>query len=455
MPKDMEQQQPQQHIAVVVLGDVGRSPRMQYHAVSLADRARTRRVTLIGYAGERCVPAVETHPKIAQQLMQPVEARWLRRAVPFPVYAALKVLLLFWRLALELAWRTPGPLDAVLVQTPPALPTLIVAWLVCRARGAELVVDWHNLGYTVLAFALGKPNDSRHPAVRAPRAAETWLARRADAHFCVTHAMAAFLRAEMAIGARVTPLHDRPPRFFTRTGVEAQHDLFVRLSDELAWPFALPDAPRDALSATALTVRRQRGGRTVVEPREGRPALVVSSTSWSADEDFSVLLDALVAYDSIVDAPALLCVVTGKGPQKAMYLERIRALTFARVAIRTVWLEPGDYPVLLGCADLGVCLHTSPSGLDLPMKVLDMFGCGVPVCALGFGCIGELVRDRENGRTFASAAELADQLVALLSGFPRAAELASLRRGVGEMARWEENWTALAAPVFDALGRRS
>ena len=64
-------------------------------------------------------------------------------------------------------------------------------------------------------------------------------------------------------------------------------------------------------------------------------------------------------------------------------------------------------------------------------------------------------RDRENGRTFASAAELADQLVALLSGFPRAAELASLRRGVGEMARWEENWTALAAPVFDALGRRS
>ena len=114
---------------------------MQYHAVSLADRARTRRVTLIGYAGERCVPAVETHPKIAQQLMQPVEARWLRRAVPFPVYAALKVLLLFWRLALELAWRTPGPLDAVLVQTPPALPTLIVAWLVC-ATAARVQHAW-------------------------------------------------------------------------------------------------------------------------------------------------------------------------------------------------------------------------------------------------------------------------------------------------------------------------
>lgn len=67
--------------------------------------------------------------------------------------------------------------------------------------------------------------------------------------------------------------------------------------------------------------------------------------------------------------PALLLLVTGRGPQKAHFQAAMQKLELRRVAFRTLWLEPGDYPLLLGTCDVGVSLHTSSSGLDLPMKV--------------------------------------------------------------------------------------
>ena len=47
----------------------------------------------------------------------------------------------------------------------------------------------------------------------------------------------------------------------------------------------------------------------------------------------------------------------------------MRSLDVRRVAFRLLWLEAADYPLLLGSCDLGVCLHMSSSGVDLPMKV--------------------------------------------------------------------------------------
>ena len=64
-----------------------------------------------------------------------------------------------------------------------------------------------------------------------------------------------------------------------------------------------------------------------------------------------------------------LLLVTGKGPQRAAYQRLMQQQDLRRVAFRTLWLEPEDYPRLLGACDMGVCLHTSSSGLDLPMKV--------------------------------------------------------------------------------------
>jgi len=200
----------------------------------------------------------------------------------------------------------------------------------------------------------------------------------------------------------------------------------------------------------------------------GRPALVISSTSWTDDEDFGILIEALRTFEQKARAnsqlPKLLMLVTGKGPLRQMYMERVirleREEKWQSVRCRSLWLEAADYPLLLGSADFGVSLHSSSSGLDLPMKVVDMFGCGLPVCALNFACLGELIKDGENGLIFSNASELSQQFERLLSGFPNCPDLTEMRshlephRPVGvngessTWCSWEENWDAVVRPLI-------
>ena len=108
-----------------------------------------------------------------------------------------------------------------------------------------------------------------------------------------------------------------------------------------------------------------------------------SSTSYTPDEDFNVIVDALYLLDQYLweerkekeSGPGVYLIVTGKGPLKQTFQNIFDECndTFKYVTIETMWLEVEDYPKLVGSADLGVWLHYSSSGLDLPMKVVDMF----------------------------------------------------------------------------------
>jgi beta-1,4-mannosyltransferase len=470
------------HVWVVVLGDLGRSPRMQFHALSLLAAARAR-VTLLGYAGAELLPALAPHAAAGALAVRhlPPPPAWLAR-LPRPAALALKAALQLLALLWAMLVAMPRP-DAILLQLPPALPTMAACWAAARLRRARLVFDWHNFAYTLMALGEGgganagagasgggrrgapsPPPPRRSALVLAAERYERAWAPRADAALCVTAAMA----VELAAGWRVraTPFHDRPPASARRATLAEAHALFGRLQEA----FLEPMHPRDwaAAAAAALpagaTLATAAGAARGAAPRArpGRPAVVVSSTSWTPDEDFAPLLDAARRYDAAARGPAgaalpdLLILVTGRGPLRAACEAAMRALDLRRVALRTLWLAPGDYPTLLGAADLGVCLHASSSGLDLPMKVVDMFGAGLPVVAVGYPVLAELLRDGENGVTFAGGVELAAQLQRLLGGFPwggesggEEVELTRLARGAAATfeERWDAAWRRIAMPV--------
>lgn len=92
-----------------------------------------------------------------------------------------------------------------------------------------------------------------------------------------------------------------------------------------------------------------------MKKRKDAPLLLVSSTSWTPDEDFSILLNAVIHYEELVsqsgnsdDFPQILIFITGKGPLKSYYEEKIIAHNFKKTRIVTVWLSAENYPILLG-----------------------------------------------------------------------------------------------------------
>ena len=120
-----------------------------------------------------------------------------------------------------------------------------------------------------------------------------------------------------------------------------------------------------------------------------------------------------------------------------------------KVRIYTDWLSFEDYASLLGSADLGISLHTSSSGVDLPMKVVDMFGAGLPVLGWNaFAAWPELVTEMVDGKGFGSSDELTSALVEVFE--PGNEVLGRLKKGALEQCRrrWDDEWEPIAGKLF-------
>ncbi|KAJ8099941.1 hypothetical protein POJ06DRAFT_254960 [Lipomyces tetrasporus] len=412
---------PRKRAIALVLGDIGRSPRMQYHVLSLVETGFL--VDFVGYTDTAPLQSITENPDIKVHGIKPAEDLPLPKGLPFIVLAAIKVVYLTKQLFQIL--RSLKNAEYLLVQNPPSLPTMLVCYVFVTfiSRRTRYIIDWHNFGYTVLALKLGS---DRNILVRISKWYEHWFCRYAFAHFCVTKAMAEVLVRDFKVNAfRIVPLPDRP-------AVQ-----FQPLSD---------DKRADLLATSPIF----SGFSSATDK------LVVTSTSYTPDEDLTVLLDALSQYDSSSTPerplPKILTVVTGKGPLQEQFLKDISHRSWNNAQVRTVWLSAEEYPVVIGAADIGVSLHLSTSGWDLPMKVVDMFGCGVPVLAREFPALSELVVSNRNGLVFKTADDLAKQLIDV---FTRPELLRSIKRGalVECGNRWSETWRITAGPVFHIPNR--
>lgn len=382
---------------VVVLGDLGRSPRMQNHAVCLSKLPNSR-VHLVGYNESPLFAELQNNDKI---VIHPIKPFWNLPRYLFPVYAPLKILWLLFQLML-LIFTLPS-FELVLAQNPPTIPTLPFCWLLRLIKGKRFVIDWHNLGWSIL-----KCNKSK--GWRVLKFLEYITGRWSDGNITVTNALQAHLRENRIESAVV---YDKPSDLFKPTrGSRSKFAKKLEIEESSIW--------------------------------------IMSSTSWTPDEEVEMILRASDILDKELSAAkkTITFIISGKGPNKRAFESEVKGRNYINIDFRFPFLPYEEYAELLGSCDAGVSLHYSSSGFDLPMKGLDMIGAGLPLLSVRYSCIDELVKEGENGLLFKDAEELANVIRACF--IEKSLDIEKIRAGSVKSGeeKWAGIWERAAKPVL-------
>ena len=385
------------NIAILVVGDLNRSPRMLNHCIALTEAfPDINEISLIGYNGGDIRSDIKNNSKIKEYYIHQKINKFLRKLPRcfFLLVALIKIIIqtlsLFWILF------TIPKFKFLIMQNPPCIPSMLICWIMCRLRGAKFIIDWHNYGYTIL-----KVNNRPNFMVNLACKYEKYFGKKSDMNFCVSQAEKRDLKKEFLIDAICLP--DRPVKglFKFLNEIEA-NDLYKNYPNEL---YSLIDSH-------------------LPENKNSKPIIMISSTSWTPDEDFSMLLDSFIKteemiLDTIEDKSQkniynitqdkikkILFLITGRGPMRDKFMEKVSEANLKFFDVKSIWLESDDYPKLLSLVDLGISLHYSSSGIDLPMKVVDMFSGCLPVASIYYETINELVEENVNGFLFKNSKDL-------------------------------------------------
>jgi len=200
------------HAVVIVLGDIGRSPRMMMHAISMSEEPSVRRVTLIGYEGSTPI-----------HMGKKVNMVYISEANSYANFGVLKLFLKGITLLCSLIkiFIYLPYYDVVMIQNPPCIPVIfalliVSVWQPC----ATIIIDWHNLGFTMFRSKIYS---------RISYFFERILSKFCHRHICVSHYMRNWLAEKFNIDAIV--LHDRPSDRFARNGtmLADRHSILLKL----------------------------------------------------------------------------------------------------------------------------------------------------------------------------------------------------------------------------------
>eukprot|EP01054_Gregarina_sp_Poly1_P007483 Gregarina_sp_Poly_1__7482@NODE_416_length_8734_cov_134_157609_g338_i0_p3_GENE_NODE_416_length_8734_cov_134_157609_g338_i0NODE_416_length_8734_cov_134_157609_g338_i0_p3_ORF_typecomplete_len451_score42_96Glyco_trans_1_4/PF13692_6/1_8e03Glyco_trans_1_4/PF13692_6/1_2e14Glycos_transf_1/PF00534_20/3_5e03Glycos_transf_1/PF00534_20/8_4e13Glyco_trans_4_4/PF13579_6/7_6e06Glyco_transf_4/PF13439_6/0_00045Glyco_transf_4/PF13439_6/5_1e02_NODE_416_length_8734_cov_134_157609_g338_i055636915 len=422
--RDLWEEHPDGVVCVIVCGDIGRSPRICNHIRQLSEKINAsalknvRWIHVIGYTETPLPESIANDKNIDVTAL-----RLVRR--PMQCTRTRRLFLAFVKLQVELLsiWFTLArlrSLKVVIAQNPPATPHTILMAVVCWIRHARLILDVHNYGFTIAQM-----NQQLRCLTWPLKTLEQIGFRLSHERLVVSRAMQEDLQQRLNLDSTV--VYDLPTKLFAPVSEAIRKSLFAQYGiddEETKWA----DAP-----------------------------VVISSTSYTEDEDLQMLLDAVEDYakakNSNHELPRIRLIITGTGPNRERVAESIKARQTTledRVRIYQIFTTPEDYPRIMGCADLGVSLHFSSSKLDIPMKVVDMLAACLPVLSFRYPAMNEVLPRECCELSFKSRDGLCTSLIQTVKNFPNNSKLPALKQSCLLLRKvsWEDQWDSQVLPLL-------
>ena len=375
------------NFCVIVLGDLGRSPRMTNHITELSEHT-TSVVDVICYNDTGLPPSLSKQKvkiwTLSSQLL------YLTKYLPGIFYMIARLWVEALQLFYLLFFRSKQRYGYILVQNPPSFHIMMILHIYKVLKNCSIIIDVHNYGYTLY--------QTKNSLIkRAFKFLEIfWLKLTGNSYLVVSKTMATEVQ-EIWNLSNVIVLYDKPNKsLFKPISLREKHNFLEQFAEF-----------KSDRSETFFT----RIDAEIVIEKISRPLLLLSNSSFGVDDDYETLLIALKKYDERRQARKLVLVMSGTGPNKHLWQKKFEHTHFDNVNVIFKWFEAGQYPLMVASADYGICMHKSTSGVDLPIKILDLHSCKVPVLAYDYSpTIREVVKEGKNGYLFHTSTELGDLL---------------------------------------------
>lgn len=217
---------------------------------------------------------------------------------------------------------------------------------------------------------------------------ERVFATTAYAHLAATKSIYHVLNEEKKVKGKLITVRDLPQSDHKRLGLERTHHVWSYSSLR----YIHDTSKNSSNSDHTLFTEVSKDG--TLRWRRDRPKVIVLPWPKQQEEEKTVhmVIEALKLYGTSAypNDPRLLVVIYGcpkksKSEYELLLNQKIMGDKVEKlqkiVSIVVADIERGDYPSLLGSADLGVSLD---KGVLSSKSIVDMFGCGLPVCTVSF-----------------------------------------------------------------------